>query len=832
MSRLRSRVDRRIWKTLSSDLNPKQRARLLELLDIRSSTDTYTKLERLRMSPVTSSSKSISREVQRLIEVRGYLFPWKFKKNVPIVRIKQLSRYAATVKVSALRRMPKTKQLAALRALIASLEASIQDDILIIFETVVKSIQAEADRCYQSSRQRSLKDMDAAALNLALLGEVILDDSLPEQALRDIIFSKLSPQRIAAAVETVTTLTRPHDTVYFKELDSRYRTLRLFLPRLLSNITFKGNASAQPTLEALSWIAENMVKRKIKEPGPSQSISKRWQKLVYGVNGEEFNFHAYTFCTVDNLLTSIKRRDVFIEPSWRFSDPQKKLLMGSEWQQSKPMVCRSLGLSSEPGPTINSLVNELHDTFQYVAKRFSENPDICIEDGRLKLSPLEKQEEPDSLLTLRQLIAERIPRVELPELILEVAEKTRFTEALTHLSEKSARAEDIHVSLCAVLMAEACNTGFEPLIQSEVRALKRDRLAWVSQNYIRDETITKANEMLVEAYNKLPIVKLWGDGTIAAADGIRFIVPVKTIHAGPNPRFFGQGRGLTWYNMLSDKLAGLNDIPVAGTLKDSMSLLLIVLEQQTEIQPSEIMTDTGAYSDMMFGLFRLFGYRFSPRLADIGGQRLWRVDTEADYGVFNSLPLHKIQLKKVYPHWEEILRLIGSLQLGKLPANEAMRTLQTGKNQTALAKAIAEIGRIDKTIHLLTYIDNAEKRRMILKQLNRVEGRHNLAREVFHGRRGELRQKYREGQEDQLGALGLVLNIIVYWNALYIQRVIDQLKSEGFIDNDDDIAHVLPFIFKHINMNGKYNFDVSEEVKEGKLRPLRDADDDQENSLS
>lgn len=155
MSRLRSRVDRRIWKTLSSDLNPKQRARLLELLDIRSSTDTYTKLERLRMSPVTSSSKSISREVQRLIEVRGYLFPWKFKKNVPIVRIKQLSRYAATVKVSALRRMPKTKQLAALRALIASLEASIQDDILIIFETVVKSIQAEADRCYQSSRQRS-----------------------------------------------------------------------------------------------------------------------------------------------------------------------------------------------------------------------------------------------------------------------------------------------------------------------------------------------------------------------------------------------------------------------------------------------------------------------------------------------------------------------------------------------------------------------------------------------------------------------------------------------------------------------------------------------------
>jgi TnpA family transposase len=38
---------------------------------------------------------------------------------------------------------------------------------------------------------------------------------------------------------------------------------------------------------------------------------------------------------------------------------------------------------------------------------------------------------------------------------------------------------------------------------------------------------------------------------------------------------------------------------------------------------------------------------------------------------------------------------------------------------------------------------------------------YRLARAVFHGKRGELRQRYREGQEDQLGALGLVVNIIV-----------------------------------------------------------------------
>ena len=60
--------------------------------------------------------------------------------------------------------------------------------------------------------------------------------------------------------------------------------------------------------------------------------------------------------------------------------------------------------------------------------------------------------------------------------------------------------------------------------------------------------------------------------------------------------------------------------------------------------------------------------------------------------------------------------------------------------------------------------------------LNRGEGRHSLARDLFHGKRGELRQRHREGQEDQLSALGLVVNIIVLWNTIYIDAALDQLR--------------------------------------------------------
>lgn len=159
-------------------------------------------------------------------------------------------------------------------------------------------------------------------------------------------------------------------------------------------------------------------------------------------------------------------------------------------------------------------------------------------------------------------------------------------------------------------------------------------------------------------------------------------MPIRTVHAGPNPKYFGIGRGVTYYNLVSDQFTGLNAITVPGTLRDSLVLLAVVLEQQTELQPTRIMTDTGAYSDVIFGLFRLLGYRFCPRLADIGGSRFWRIDPHADYGELNSLARQKINLGLIAQNWDDVLRLTGSLMLGRIPATGIMRTLQVGDRPT------------------------------------------------------------------------------------------------------------------------------------------------------
>src|ERR1044071_5137660 len=78
---------------------------------------------------------------------------------------------------------------------------------------------------------------------------------------------------------------------------------------------------------------------------------------------------------------------------------------------------------------------------------------------------------------------------------------------------------------------------------------------------------------LSQSRTKLPWYTKWGGGEVASTDGLRFVVPVRTLHAGPNPKYFGFERGVTYYNLVSDQFTGLNAIVIPGTLRDSLYLL-------------------------------------------------------------------------------------------------------------------------------------------------------------------------------------------------------------------------------------------------------------------
>jgi hypothetical protein len=144
------------------------------------------------------------------------------------------------------------------------------------------------------------------------------------------------------------------------------------------------------------------------------------------------------------------------------------------------------------------------------------------------LARLDRLEQPAPLRALRSELVVLLPRVDLPDLLLEIHAKTGFAEEFDHVAEGGgARVNDLHKSVCAVLLAEACNVRLDPLVDPSDPALARGRLSWVQQNYVRNETLARANARLVDAQGEVPIVSAWGGDEVASVDGLRFVVPAK-----------------------------------------------------------------------------------------------------------------------------------------------------------------------------------------------------------------------------------------------------------------------------------------------------------------
>jgi TnpA family transposase len=237
-----------------------------------------------------------------------------------------------------------------------------------------------------------------------------------------------------------------------------------------------------------------------------------------------------------------------------------------------------------------------------------------------------------------------------------------------------------------------------------------------------------------------------------------------------------------------------------------------------------IITDAGSYSDVVFGLVTLLGFDYRPQLADLPDAKLWRINPAADYtGGWTPPPA-------------AVSTWTGSRGTGRHPVGDrvdphrrrlrlrrATRDLPRRKPHPA-REAIAHHGQIFKTLHVLSFVDDPVHRREIKFMRNLQEDRHALARHVFHGRRGELHQAYREGMEDQLEALGLVLNCITLWNTVYLDAALNTLRAQGYPILEADVARLSPYARSHINVHGHCSFHLPD--LGGARRPLRDPDAD------
>jgi len=260
--------------------------------------------------------------------------------------------------------------------------------------------------------------------------------------------------------------------------------------------------------------------------------------------------------------------------SVRWADPRARLLEGDAWAAPADQVLTGLGLSNNADAHLYPLVSGLDAAWRQLANRLAESGD----DARVRLTPagaggrvrlsvsrVEALDIPQSLKDLRAAVAAMLPRVDLPELLLEVHAWTGFLDEYVHVGELSAKVADLPISMATLLIADGCNVGLTPVISGH-EALTHARLSRIDQNYVRAETHAAANARLVTAQAAMPIAAYWGGGHVASADGMRFVVPVRTINAAPNPKYFRRKQGLTWFNAVNDQVAGIGAMVVPDSL--------------------------------------------------------------------------------------------------------------------------------------------------------------------------------------------------------------------------------------------------------------------------
>jgi hypothetical protein len=235
-------------------------------------------------------------------------------------------------------------------------------------------------------------------------------------------------------------------------------------------------------------------------------------------------------------------------------------------------------------------------------------------------------------------------------------------------------------------------------------------------------------------------------------------------------------------------------------------------------------TDGGGVSDHVFALCTLLGFQFAPRIPDLKDRRLYSFAKAFTYPTLEQLIAGRIDVGLIRAHWTDILRIAASIRTGTVTASLILRQLASYPHQNGVAAALRELGRLERTLFTLDWLEDLELRRQTSQELNKGESRNSLARAVFIHRLGEIRDRTFENQKHRASGFNLIVTAIILWNTRYRARAIETMRKTERVP-DDLLAHLSPLGWEHVNLTGDYIWGAETSITENTdgLRPLRAA---------
>lgn len=815
----RHQATRKTYRLLQPLLT-RQRRRFLDQLLIPDPTLKMTRLAWLRRPAQTNSPAAIVTAIQKIRYLRAQqVSQWDLSSLNPN-RLKFLAHLAKKSTNQALQQMAIERRYPILLAFGQQMLSEITDEAVELFIRCLADTHRRAQRDLQNFRQQEALAINEKVRFFQQLGQVILDPQVSDEHVRPNIFKLLPRSQLQEAIEDCERLIRPVQDESYDFFTERYSYIRQFAPLFVSTFTFHSTLEPDPLLKALKLVRQlnEQGKRTVPQDAPLEFISCEWQPFVRGPS-KQIQRRYYELCVLWELHRALRAGNIWVEGSRRYTNPQTYLIPKDQWQQMRSEVAQELGMPEAGEQRLKTLTTQLDRELLQFSQTLAAHQGIRIENEQLVVSPLAAEVPSDTVKALQSLVSKCLPLVDLTDLMIEVDQFTQFSQSLVHTGGNRSRSDETQVYLYASLLSQACNLGAAAM--SQVSELSHDRLLWHTHWYLDENTLTPANTALVDYHHRLPLSQIWGGGTLSSSDGQRFPVAVKNTQATALPRYFGYGKGITFYTWTSDQFSQYGNKVIPATTRDATYLLDGILDNETELTILEHTTDTAGYTEVIFALFDLLGLSFSPRIRDIGRQTLYRVKRQMRDPALKPFFKARINRQLIIDHWDEMLRVAGSLKRGWVTASLFIGKLRSFREPNRLLQALQEYGRLVKTVFILRYLNREDYRRRINRQLNRGESIHALRRFLTFARQGELRKRKQEELANQASCLTLVTNAVIVWNTIYMSAVLDYLKQEGYPIREEDVTHLSPARFEHINPYGKYRFDLAKNQARQALRPLR-----------
>ncbi|MFE5482953.1 DUF4158 domain-containing protein [Streptomyces sp. NPDC056527] len=495
--------------------------RILDQL-MEASEGRPSQLSALRVRIDGDNLSRLERALKRADDIAGLGFADVDVSDIPERWLTALADRAMTTRVHRVREH-STKHAAALAAIKRLEKSALNDAIDILDRLITGTFINKPKRWAEKELLRAFPEFAArgalvAEAFLAVLESVAervdtgtgeISDRHTDTASTRALLETYADRRVLAEAATLLLTYLPArdsdvDEARRTKALEKYPVLRKLVPLLVSSRLFKANKPGLRALTALHNLPRLMEADHARDGDIDTELLKgSWRRLVLGTPGPEpagVNLSAYAMCVVETFHQRLCARDIYVEGSSRWANPQAALLPRETWARERLSLLAGLGLPEDADTYLARAREELHALFGRVDSLVADGSEVVSPDGRLVLTKAAAPRTSE----LSRKVAEMLPAVELPEVVLYILNHIGGTSVFTTATGEPFAYTDLVSSVAAVMVGHGCNIGLAAVASDQGReGLTNDRLVRVSQGF-RPETIEACNKLMVDAANRIP----------------------------------------------------------------------------------------------------------------------------------------------------------------------------------------------------------------------------------------------------------------------------------------------------------------------------------------